>query len=989
MPGDPESGLSNDEWRLEMMVQRTCPHPRRPVRLALLSAGVILAFAGPALAQAGRGAVLGNVSDTQGAPVPGLTVTATNTQTNATRTAVTDKTGGFVFSNMEDGLYRVEAELSGFKKFSRDAVEVKAGSTVRVDMVLEVGGLSEEIVVSDVRTAAAAAQEIKRRSDFVVDAVVAEDVGKLPDNSVAEALARVTGVQIRRDAGEANSVLIRGLPNVVTLLNGREVFTTVGRFIALGDVPANLLQGVDVYKSNGASQVEGGIAGTIDVNTRRAFDNPGTHVNVNARGPYNDKADTFNPNLGLTVSKTWGQHFGALAGLSFIGNRYHEERAFNIEFVDQSGSGGAFGAGNPAPVRPLLAPFVMGYIPIGGNRERTAGNLALQWRPDDRTELYAEGFVTNYHDKFELDFFVGLPLLGNGTATATLNPGTNILHTLQNHNVFTITSTQANDNSSLTQQYAVGGSRRHAQLRVSADLSFTKSRFELKNPILDLGIVVPEVAVSTNASGTAQLNYGGPNFDITKDQGFGLVNWFDNHRTDNGRSVDGRADVEWSDPASKHVDKLAFGLRVSDRSADSIGGIPGGTGGPVTGNRLASEFPGLGCVSEPMASGGPDYIMTRWFTPCSDFLLNHTDLIRQAFTGTSLRKPLDPGTFFDMSEKTYAGYGQANLRGPLGSMAWSAVLGVRVVRTDEDLQGNLSQDTNADGRLDYTPVTIDTSTTDVLPSLNTKLSVTEHVVGRFTYSRTLTRPNFAALNPGVSLSTIVSNTTGLTGAGGNPNLKPVKSNNFDLSAEWYFTRVGFLTATGFYRDFKGYVQPSVENVNFFGDVYRVTRPGNTGDGSLKGFELGYQQFYDFLPGVLKGLGLQANYTYMDGDTTNLDTNVKLSITGLSKQSFNIVGLYVRGPLSARLAYNWRDDFLDVRNIAAGYDLHVDSTKQLDGQITYRLGDKFTVSVEGVNLLDTNFKDFFVDPNNVRLTGNFPRDTRRYDRAIIVGVRSAF
>ena len=970
------------------MAQLTSARSRGLTRIALLSA-VVLAFTGTALAQAGRGTLVGDVADAQGAPVPGVPVTATETRTNVTRTAKADQSGHYVFSDLKDGLYRVEAELSGFKKFSRDAVEVKADSTVRVDVILEVGGLSEEVVVTDVRAAAAAAQEIKQRSDFVVDAIVAEDVGKLPDNSVAGALARVTGIQIRRDAGEANSVLIRGLPNVVTLLNGREVFTTTGRFIALGDVPANLLQGVDVYKSNGASQVEGGIAGTIDVNTRRAFDNPGTHVNANARGPYNDKSDKIDPNLGLTLSKTWGKQFGVLAGLSYIGNRYHEERAFNVEFVDQSRSGGAFGPGNPAPVTPLLAPFVMGYIPIAGDRERAAGNFAFQWRPDDHTELYAEGFATNYKDKFELDFFVGLPLLGNGTARATVNPGTNVLHTLQNNNVFTITSTQANDNSSLTQQYAVGGNKRLGSLKLATDLSFTKSEFELKNPILDLGIVVPQISVSTNANGTAQLDYGGPNFDIATDQGFNLVNWFDNHRTDNGRAIDWRADAEWSDPASKHVEGLAVGLRVADRGADSIGGIPGGTGGPITGFRLASEFPGLGCVSEPMASGGPDYVMTKWFTPCSDYLRNNTGTIREAFTGTTARKPLDQGTFFDMSERTYAAYGQANLRGPLGSMAWSAVLGVRVVRTDENLQGNLSQDTDNDGRLDYTPVTIDTNTTDVLPSLNTKLNFTEHVVGRFTYSRTLTRPTFANLNPGVSLSTVVSNTTGLTGAGGNPFLKPVKSNNFDLSGEWYFSKVGFLTATAFHRDFNGYVQPSVENVNYFGDVYRVTRPGNTGDGSLKGFELGYQQFFDFLPGVLKGLGLQANYTYMDGDTTNLDTGVKVSITGLSKQSYNIVGLYVHGPLSARLAYNWRDDFLDVRNIAAGYDLHVDTTKQLDGQISYKVNDKFTISLEGVNLLDTEFKDFFVDPNNVQLTGNFPRDTRRYDRTVILGVRAAF
>jgi iron complex outermembrane receptor protein len=972
------------------MPQGSCARFGRRTGLALLSVGVVLALSGPALAQAGRGTVLGDVVDPHKVPVPGVTVVATETRTNVSRTAVTDEAGRYVFPDLEDGIYRVEAELSGFKTFSRDAVAVKAGSSVRVDMLLEVGGLSEEIVVTNVRAAVAAAQETKHRSDFVVDAIVAEDVGKLPDNSVAEALARVTGVQIRRDAGEANSVLIRGLPNVVTLLNGREVFTTTGRFIALGDVPANLLRGVDVYKSNGASQVEGGIAGTIDVNTRRAFDNAGAHFNVNVRAPYNDKAEKLNPNLGLTVSRTWGPKVGALAGVSFIGNRYHEERAFNIEFVDQSGAGGAFGEGNPPPTRPLLAPFVMGYIPIAGDRKRTAGNFALQWRPDDRGEWYAEGFVTRAQDEFELDFFVGLPLLGDGGAVATVNPGTNVLHTLRNRNVFTITSTQANDNTSLTQQYAVGGHRRLGHLQLSTDLSFTNSEFELVNPILDLGIVVPEVFVSTSAGGTAQLDYGGPNFDIATDEGFSLVNWFDNHRTDNGRALDWRGDAEWVDPASRHVDRLALGLRLSDRRADSIGGIPGGFGAPVSGTRLASEFSGLGCVSEPMAPGGPDYVMDRWFTPCRDFLLNNTSVIRQAFTGTTERKPFDPGTFFDMREKTYAAYGQASLKGPLGSaMAWSAVLGLRVVRTDEHLEGNLSQDTDNDGRLDYRPVTIDTDTTDFLPSLNTKVSFSERMVGRFTFSRTLTRPNFADLNPGVALSTIVSNTTGLTGTGGNPNLRPVKSNNFDVSAEWYFNDVGFLAATGFHRDFNGYVQPSVENVTFFGDVYRVTRPGNTGDGSLKGFELGYQQFYDFLPGLFRGIGLQANYTYMDGDTTNVATGVKVSITGLSRQSFNLVGLYVNGPVSARLAYNWRDKFLDVRNIAAGYDLHVDATRQLDGQVSYKVSDKVTVSLEGVNLLDTEFKDFFVDPNNAGLTGNFPRDTRRYDRAIILGVRSSF
>ena len=146
------------------------------------------------------------------------------------------------------------------------------------------------------------------------------------------------------------------------------------------------------------------------------------------------------------------------------------------------------------------------------------------------------------------------------------------------------------------------------------------------------------------------------------------------------------------------------------------------------------------------------------------------------------------------------------------------------------------------------------------------------------------------------------------------------------------------------------MQPSVENVEFFGDVYRVTRPGNTGDGSLKGFELGYQQFYDFLPGVLKGFGLQANYTYMDGDTTNVDTGVELPITGLSKQSFNIIGLYVRGAFEGRLAYNWRDEFLQTVNRGTWRNpIYVEPYDQIDLSVGYDITDNFAVSFEAINL----------------------------------------
>jgi TonB-dependent receptor len=861
----------------------------------------------------------------------------------------------------------------------------------------------EEIVVTGVRASLRSAQEVKRNSDYVIDSVVAEDVGKLPDNNVADALARVTGIQIRRDSGEGNSVLIRGLPNVVSLLNGREVFTTTGRFIALADIPANMLQRVDVYKSVPADQIEGGIAGAIDVRTRRPFDNEGYNLNVNARAFYNDKAESWNPNLGATISNTWSTgagEFGALLGLSYIRSDFHEERAFNVESVTQTGCppgpGGApvppsatcgfFNSDHPAPVDDFRGPFVMGYIPIAGERERPGANVALQWRPNANTELYFEGFASKYINDFELDFFVGLPFLGNGDISGTVYPNTNIMKTLTNHDVFTITSTQANHQEGLTQQYAFGGSHTAGDFALSADLSFTDSEFEFENPILDVAVIVPLVNVDTNHDGTAQLDYGGPNFDIRSEDGFFLANWFDNYGNSSGESVDFRFDVDWTNPQEGVIREISGGLRGAQRRAESISSFIGGTGGPPI-FTLASEFDGLGCLSEPMADGGPDYIMTQWYTPCADFLLDNTGQIRDAFTGTSDPRPLDPGSLFSDIESTAAFYFQTKLGGEFGPMPWSAIAGVRYAITKEDLAGNFSQDTDPNNPgLEYTPINRRTTSYDLLPTLSVKLNITDELLARFSAGRTITRPNFPDLNPGVSLSTVVSNTTGLTGAGGNPDLRPVVSDNFDLALEWYFAADSSLAVTAFRREVEGYVIVVPRDEVFFGDTYRVTRPRNAQSTTVEGFEVTYQQFYDFLPGFLSGLGLLANVTVMEGETFNSDTNVTDTIAGLSELSYNIIGLYEHGRWSGRLAYNWRDSFLDTRAFTPTYDLYVDETAQLDGQLSFAATENMTFTIEGINLLDTHFKDYFDDPNNPQLAGLFPRDTRRYDRTVLVGVR---
>ena len=825
------------------------------------------------------------------------------------------------------------------------------------------------VTVSGVRKAAQSSQEIKRKSDQVIDSIVADDIGKFPDNNVAETLARVTGIQIRRDSGEASAVLIRGLPDVVTLLNGRELFTTTGRYVNLADIPATMLQRVDVYKSQGPDQVEGGVAGIIDVRTNRPFDFKGYSASVNTRAVYSDKSKSTDPNISAMVSNRWKTdigEFGALVGLSFQERNYHEERAFNTAPIDKS-----FLAPN------LTAPDEVGLIAIKGDRRRSAANTALQWRPNKDMEFYFEGMATRDRTDSGTDFFVGLPWWNDGTGlSATTIPGTNQLQTLTAHNANTIMSTQANAIDSLTQQYAIGGMWDITpQWHGSSEIATTRSRFDWRNPILDTVIVVPNAVVNTNQNGSINVNYSG--IDLTNPSNYYLKGFFDRYGHDKGDATDWRADLAYTPEADGLLKELSFGARAVDRKAESIKSFEGNAEAPdvTTGTwpytrQNASTIPGLSCLSDPLSTSS--YGLTQWYTPCSGYLLNNTAAIRQAITGTTAERALDPGSFFKDVEKSYALYAKAKLGFQLGAIPVDGVVGVRVVKTKQTLQGNSTQDGV------YTPVTSENTSTDWLPSMALKLMLRPDVIGRLTAGRTITRPGFSQLNPGLALINS-SETVQATGSGGNPNLKPVKADNFDAALEWYFAPAGSLNATLFHHRFDGYIESRKAAEIIGGISYDVTRPYNTANGYLQGLEVGYQQFYDKLPGFLGGLGLQLNGTYMHGLTTD-DSGTK-PITGVSRYSYNVVGLYERGGWSARLAYNWRGKFVDTYDQGGpGLDLIVAPTKQLDGSVSYKINSHLSVTLDAVNLLDTKFKDYW------NLASVYPRDTRRYDRTVGLALR---
>ena len=575
------------------------------------------------------------------------------------------------------------------------------------------------VVVTSQRKAIQSAQTIKKKSDQVVDSIVATDVGKLPDNNVADALARVTGIQIRRDSGEANSVLIRGLPDLATTLNGRELFTTTGRYVQLADVPSTMLQRVDVYKTQRADQADGGLAGLIDVVTNHPFDFKGSEVELNARATYSDKSKKTDPNLGVMASNRWqtsAGEFGLLGGLSYQERHFHEERAFDNEPQNKTF------ASPDADI--LTGPDLVGLIPIKGDRKRTAANVSAQWRPNDTSEYFFDGFVTRDQNDYELDFFVGLPWWGN-IVSATKIPGTNQLQTLKSTNVNTIMSTQANSIDSITQQYTVGGKwKLTPTMTLSSELSTTRSNFNWRNPILDTITQVPNALVDTNLDGSLHIEYTGEN--LLDPSNYYLKGWFDRYGKDKGASVDWRGDLTFQPASDGFFKEVKVGARYVDRTADSIKSYEGNAEAPdVNTNAFpfsrqnTTTIPGLMCASEPMASGGPDYGVYQYATPCASFLLNDTDVIRKAITGSATPRALDPGSYFSDKEKTTAIYVQTKFGFDMGNVLVDGTAGLRAVKTDQQLKGN-ALDT---GTGNFIPLDRSNSNTDYLPSATLKLSL--------------------------------------------------------------------------------------------------------------------------------------------------------------------------------------------------------------------------------------------------------------------------
>ena len=742
-----------------------------------------------------------------------------------------------------------------------------------------------------------------------------------------------------------------------------------------------MLKRIDVYKTQGAELTEGGTAGVIDVRTNRPFDFKGRQLSLALREEHRDKAKSWNPDVSGMVSDRFSTpvgEIGVLFGLSHQRGTYQDEVGWVAPPFQIPRTGNTVD-GVPGGTGTITGTDVMGRVLTYGTRKRDATNFAVQWRPKDNLEFHLEGFRTLIKHDAESDFFVGVLPHWIPGATITTVPNTNYMSTFSHPSgdPFTLSSTQARRDYSRGEQYALGG-RWDAtdSVRVTGEFAHTNSNYRRSNPILDLtwGGVKPVDARIVNGGGWLDYPGGG----VADPANFRIFQLFDQHNHAESDMDDGRLDVNW-DVDKGMLKELGAGVRMARRHAQAINEKDGFRGQTPAALRVpVSTIPGLACLSHPT---GGNYGFSQFVTPCRDFLLNNLDQVRALATGSSAASPEDPMSFYSDVEKTQAMYLKARLGTRLGGVGVDGTFGVRVVRTEQTINANRSV-TDAQGGTTITPVTEGGTSTDVLPSMALKFTLRPDLIARVVAGKSIQRPNFADYNPGLRLYIANGSTSQInTGVAGNPALKPVESRNVDASLEWYFNRTGSLTFTAFRHDFKNFLVWK-QTPEFHGGVeYQVTRPYNAQEANLKGFEVGYRQFFDKLPGAFSGLGMEANWTHMKGGMKDVASGEVTDFPGMSKNAYNLVGLYEKGPWSARLAYNWRSKFVAEYNYRAnqGMNLVVDPLRWLDASLGYKINDNLTVSIDGNNLLNQDYHDYHSVPEQ-------PRDVRRYDRTIGVSLR---
>ncbi|MET3130847.1 iron complex outermembrane receptor protein [Oxalobacteraceae bacterium GrIS 1.11] len=817
------------------------------------------------------------------------------------------------------------------------------------------------VTVSGVRAALEQSLKQKRNADSVVEVITAEDIGKMPDKNVADAIQRLPGVNIQSSAGgeggfgENDRVSLRGTsPSLQqTLFNGHAISTgdwfvlnqfggNVGRSSSFSLLPSELVSSIVVHKSATADLVEGGVSGAIDVITRRPLDfKKPLSVEASVQANYNDLAKKTQPQFSGMVN--WKNDTNTLGVLLQGFSEKSTVRRDGQEILGYSTIDAKSAAAIAHPdLVGVRVPTFIGASLFEQTKTRQGGAFDVELRPSRELTLDVNGFYSKLDAPHQNTNFLAAPAGSMNPSGANQVPTS---YTVQNG---TLTAANFAKNSGEVDNIYrpdAGGESYYVDLnfkyRATKDLTFSGKGGATHG----VGFDRNDVYYQNNLDGGMNYKLNGlspasvsfPGGSTTTP---GSTAWAGGGEA---RSVDKEnyAQLDGDLRISQGIwDSVKFGARLTDHKRSAEHPIEAGPF-PTTGpNALVS--PGLAWNGQMYPSDFANNLGGN--LPSNYFKYDGAAL--GAWGALPIRN-VDPilrhrwSDEFKLQEKTSALYGMANLAGD----AWGGNFGVRVVRTKQTSIVNLAGGSNPDTSSlfgPFTATTFERTYTDVLPSANVKFDVRQDLVVRAAAAKTISRPDYSALGGSVSL-----NDDALTGSGGNVKLEPVRSNNAELSAEWYFAPKSSVSAGVFYMDLTSVVAQGTTNMTFFNvktgkdAVYQVTSPFNT-KATNKGVELSYQQ------PLFSSFGVLANYTYADG---KLEDGSEL--LNSSKDTYNLTGFYEDERFSARLAYNYRSAY--KAGVDRGASQHVAGSGGLAGSLNYKINEHVTLTFDALNLTNTTIK----------------------------------
>lgn len=855
------------------------------------------------------------------------------------------------------------------------ALVISAALTTTAFAAEEVTNTTEEdievIEVTGVLSSLKEAQEIKKMSNNIVDALVAEDIGKFPDSNVAEAMQRIPGVSVNRNNGEGQTITVRGLTGDynVTTLNGRRIASeAVNRDFNYDLIAAELIGGVQINKTQQANLPEGGIGAVINIETLKPLD-VGSRIAGSLEGYYNDRAEETDPQASFLISETFNDdEFGVLFSANYTSSftRFDSNSA-QWGWNEWTGEELLGAAGDPNET--VRFPSWPNIMVSTDERERSGATLALQWRPTADLDINFDALYTNYN----------IVSTGNMISLA-LFEGTN-LDNIQGYtkgddghsNSLTIGEPGNMDSPAIAELLEAQNPRDSNTYQIGTNINYIYNNFnfnvdvsysEAEDASAGESWIVVRTAIDTlkidwdNGTDVPDIVFG-DNQSILLDENLDYGAWYNRVRGDKVKDKAGNFNFDGTyEPDDNIVSKVLFGTgyTLQDKSktfwqqknpsayAIRNGVDPGIIDAPdsekvdINGNPLWGPLPEgvvvAGDFSNFMGNTSANVPQSWGGINVPNLFSYLRGLDNAAFEENLIPVPsLQGGNTYGVKEETIHAYGEIILEDEIAGMPWMMDFGLRYIKTDVSSWG-YSQDPqniefDEDGLLTDAAkegdlyVEFTGSYDKWLPSFNSKLVVTDEVVLRFSLSQAMSRPPMTNLSPNTSIWQDENLSPPKNFMWQNdPGLEPYYADQLDTAIEWYYSETGTLNFATFYKELNGFVdyQSNKEMIN--GVEFEITSPYNNAakQSIIRGYEINWLQTFDeFLPTSLAGFGISANYTYNNSESGNyagvfnednicIEDCVELPFIGLSENQYNIVGFYEQHDVIITLAYNYRDEY---------------------------------------------------------------------------------